>query len=86
MELIFHNAFRKGLEKLTSNQKHRVDQALDLFESNPFHPQLNNHGLKGKLKGFRAVSAGGDLCMIFREKENYHIVEFVLVGSHNQVY
>lgn len=86
MEIHFHKNFRKSLDKLPLNQKKRVSDVLDLFELNPHAEHLRNHALKGKLLGYRYISAGGDLRLIFREIDGYRIVEFILIGTHNQVY
>jgi len=86
MKVILHKQFRKNTEKLTSNQKKKVAEVLRLFRQNPHHPQLNNHALHGKDKTKRAISAGGDLRLVFEEENNYEIVMFVRVGTHNQVY
>jgi len=86
MRIRFHKDFRKGLKKLTPNQKIRVGETLEFFENDPFDPILKNHALKGNLLGYRAISAGGDIRLIFREQDNYVYVLFISVGTHNQVY
>lgn len=45
---------------------------------------LNDHSLKGKLKGKRAFSIAGDVRVVYEETEAEII--FLDVGSHNQVY
>ena len=62
------------------------DQTIEIFQKDPCHPTLKNHKLKGKFKDRRAISAGGDIRLIFEEYENYTLVLFLSVGSHNQVY
>ncbi|MEW6236322.1 MAG: hypothetical protein AB1656_13125 [Candidatus Omnitrophota bacterium] len=59
---------------------------LRIFKNNPFDHQLGNHALHGKQKGRRAISAGGDLRLVFIEINNYERVRFLAVGTHNQVY
>lgn len=86
MRVSFHRDFRKDLDRLTPHQKRRVDQALELFENHPFDPQLKNHPLHGDLKGRRAIVAGDDLHLVFRQENNYDEVVFLSVGTHNQVY
>ena len=86
MTVVLHRNFRKGLENLTSNQKKRVGEILQLFKDNPYDPQLKNHALHGKQKGLRAIYAGGDLRLVFKEENDCQRVIFVRVGTHNQVY
>lgn len=45
---------------------------------------LNDHPLKGKLKGKRAFSIAGDVRVVYEEADQSYI--FLDVGSHNQVY
>jgi len=86
MTIVLHRNFRKGLENLTSKQKTRVAEILQIFKDNPFDPRLGSHALHGKHKGTRAISAGGDLRLVFKEENDYQRVIFVRVGTHNQVY
>lgn len=86
MRLIYRKSFIKALDKLTPNQKKRVGQTLKQFESDHFHPTLNNHALQGKLKGLRSISVGGDLRILFAEEDNYAVVYLVFIGSHSQAY
>jgi addiction module RelE/StbE family toxin len=78
--------FDKAYAKLTDDDKDRVDDALRLFEKNPFNPSLDNHKLKGKLKEFRAITAGYDLRLVYREEGGHVVVIFLSVGTHDQVY
>jgi addiction module RelE/StbE family toxin len=86
MQIEFHKSFNKAFAKLTPKQKERVKGAIALFRQNPHHDQLKNHPLHGDQKGRRAIAAGGDLRLTFKEKNNYEYVIFVRVGTHNQVY
>lgn len=47
------------------------------------HP-LNDHALKGKLKGKRAFSVANDIRIVYEETDDAYI--FLDIGSHNQVY
>lgn len=78
--------FDKAYAKLTEANQTRVDDALRLFEKNPFDASLCNHILKGKLKRFRAISAGYDLRMVLQEQGGYVVVIMLNVGTHDQVY
>lgn len=72
--------------KLERRKKKAVDEAIDLFARHPFDPALNNHQLKGVLKGRRSISAGFDLRIVFREEGKYAFVSMIKVGSHEEVY
>lgn len=86
MKITFSKSFDKHFSKLTNKQQIKVDEVITLFRNDPYNLQLNNHPLHGKLKGFRAISAGGDMRLIFDVEGNYDRVKFYLVGTHNQVY
>ncbi|OGE71342.1 hypothetical protein A2617_00135 [Candidatus Daviesbacteria bacterium RIFOXYD1_FULL_41_10] len=57
---------------------------FELFLSNPFHPQLNNHLLTGNYKGYRSINITGDWRALYSENENSIIFE--LLGTHSQLY
>jgi addiction module RelE/StbE family toxin len=86
MKIIRTKKFVKNYSNLRHNEQSRVEEAILKFVNDPYHPILRNHALKGKMEGKRAIHAGGDLRIIFQEKENRIIVLMLAVGSHNQVY
>ncbi len=86
MEIHYHKDFEKRFRKLTPNIKSKVLKAIEKFISHPNHPTLRNHPLTGGLRGRRAFSVTGDIRIIFREYDNYTVVIFLDVGTHNQVY
>lgn len=86
MQIKFHNTFTKQYSKLNKQQQKKVDLTIGKFILNPFDKSLRNHKLKGKLKGFRAISAEFDLRLVFNLKDKYMEVVFLYVGTHNQVY
>lgn len=90
MRIRFKKSFTKQYHKLRQGEKQRINAALKVFSKNPFEPVLLNHPLnkrgKIKAKNLRAIAAGGDIRLIFRELDNYTEVLFLDVGSHNQVY
>ncbi len=65
MRFVHRKSFKKGLEKLTPNQKKRVAEVLHLFEKNPYNPHMKNHSLHRKLKDLRAISVGEDMRITF---------------------
>jgi mRNA-degrading endonuclease YafQ of YafQ-DinJ toxin-antitoxin module len=57
---------------------------LEMFMSGVRGNPINDHGLKGKKRMFRAWSVAGDVRVVYRETQDYY--EFLDIGSHNQVY
>jgi addiction module RelE/StbE family toxin len=86
MTIFFRKGFTKSYAKLSAGEKALVKQALEVFEEDPFHPDLKNHTLKGKLAGNRAFSAGFDLRVLYREEGGHAVVYLLKTGTHNQVY
>ena len=86
MELKFTKSFVKSYKKLSSRDRERVNAALIVFQEEPHHDRLYNHLLKGKLSGIRAISAGFDLRIVFREEDDYTVVYLLKAGTHNQAW
>jgi len=76
----------KSYQKLSLQEKQKVDQSLSEFQEDPHQPHLRNHALKGSMKSQRAFSAGFDLRIIYREEDDHTVVHLLKTGSHNQVY
>ena len=78
--------FDKAFAQLADRDQRRVESALKQFMDQPFHPALDNHALKGKLRGLRAISAGYDLRIVYKEENGHVIVMLLNVGTHDDVY
>ena len=86
MKIVYHKNFLKRYKKLSKDLRTKVEDAILLFSKNPKNKKLQNHALKGNMKGKRAISVAGDVRIIFEEHDNYVLVIMLDVGSHNQVY
>lgn len=86
MKIKKSKVFIKAFQRLDNNNRKKVSKTIDEFEINPFNPKLKNHILIDNLKGCRAISVDRKLRIVFREFENYHLVLFINVGSHDKVY
>jgi addiction module RelE/StbE family toxin len=86
MQIFIRKGFTKSYSKLSPRDQNLVNEALVVFEENPFQEELKNHALKGSMKGQRAFSAGFDLRIIYREEGDHAVVYLIKTGSHNQVY
>lgn len=49
-------------------------------------PKLNNHVLRGKLRGLRSINITGDWRAIFREYKKDKQILFDSLGTHSQLY
>ena len=86
MEIVITDKFSKKYRKLSNGLKAKIDSVLEKFIKDPFDAALLNHGLQGRLKGFRSIKAGIDLRIIFREEEGYFLVVLIDLGKHDDVY
>ncbi len=86
MQLIRHRQFRKQYAKLSKSQQELVNDAIIRFVKDPLDPALRNHKLKGRYSSLRSIDAAFDLRILFLEQDDYVLVTFLQVGSHNQLY
>lgn len=85
----YSKRFDKQLKKAPLEIKIVFRKKFALFLENPFHPQLNNHSLTGKLKGYRSINITGDWRAIYSEHQNSEgnsIIIFEVLGTHSQLY
>lgn len=86
MKVFYHKKFDKHFDNLSFKLKSKVVAAIELFKKNPLDPILRNHALTAEMRHKRAISATGDVRIIFEEHNNYFLVIMLDVGTHNQVY
>jgi len=86
MQIKYHKNFTKSFKKLTPSLKDKTKKVITKFTKNPRDKTLKNHKLTGKLNNKRAISVTGDMRIIFEQQNNYILVIFLDIGSHNQVY
>lgn len=85
MNIRLHKNFEKRFKKLPQHIQTKTKQRLVLFLENPFHPQLNNHPLKGSYLGYRSINITGNWRAIFKlVKEDEAI--FVTIDTHSNLY
>ena len=86
MKIRYHKRFEKQFKKLPLKTKNKVIEVIEIFVSNPYDERLSNHSLKGALLGKKAISASFDIRIIFEEFDDYALVIFIDLGTHNRVY
>jgi addiction module RelE/StbE family toxin len=89
--LLRSSAFVREARKIVKKQPNvaqNIRKALTLLTTDPFHPQLKTHKLKGDLKDSYACSANYDLRIIFTfvESEKGQAILLESIGTHNEVY
>jgi len=63
----------------------KYKERLKLFEKDRENRTLNDHKLRGKLRGARAFNVTGDIRVIYFERgQNYYV--FLDIGSHPRIY
>lgn len=73
--------FARALRKLPLVIQRQAVKKEELFKSNPLHPSLRLHQLKGKLGGLWSISITFHYRIIFRRMDDGVIV-FVSIGRH----
>lgn len=87
MKIHFTKNFKKAYAKRIqpkSNVVKRFEERYDLFLEDQTNEVLKDHGLSGKLQGYRAFSVTGDIRVVYYIHRD--IAYFVDIGTHNQVY
>ena len=84
MNLSASSYFRRRVKKLAPAERAALQKALERFQANPADPSLHLHKLSGHLSGRWAFSAGYDLRVVCRIRDD--IAELLTVGTHNEVY
>jgi len=89
--LLRSSAFvRAAKRRVRKNPREAEDirAALELLAEDAYHPQLQTHKLKGKLRGSWACSAGYDLRIVFKfvQHEGTEAILLETVGTHDEIY
>ena len=82
----YSKRFIKQFDQLRKNEKLRVIKTIELFRVDPFNKKLRNHQLLGEFDKYRSISAGGDIRLHYREKNDAITITFVAIGTHSQLY
>jgi addiction module RelE/StbE family toxin len=84
-KIYLHHNFIRQYRKLKKSVKKKFKERRDIFLSDPYHPILNNHPLKGKYEGYCSINIGGDLRAVYKRLNNEAIL-FAEIGSHSNLY
>ncbi len=85
--IVFDKVFVKNYKKriLPNVKLHKqYKRILLLFMYDPFHPQLKNHRLRGKMKEYRAFFVDDDCRVVYFETNTQ--IFFLNIGKHDEVY
>ncbi len=83
--ILFSTAFKKRYRKYLPNQRAHFKERLNLFETEPFHPLLNNHALHTPYDGCRSINMTGDIRAIY-EPTRPDLAYFIKIGTHPELY
>ena len=88
MKVKYLKQFRKDILKLNKKQLDQFKNRMAFFQLDTNHSYLDNHPLKGRLKGLYSINITGDIRAIYRSKQykNELVCEFVRLGTHSKLY
>ncbi|MFA5232344.1 MAG: type II toxin-antitoxin system mRNA interferase toxin, RelE/StbE family [Candidatus Paceibacterota bacterium] len=86
MKIVFAKRFQKQYRSVSKQIKEDFNGRLGIFMKNKHALVLNNHALKGRLKGYRSINVTGDWRAVFRESKDGNYTIFVLLGKHSDLY
>jgi len=84
MDISYSKNFIKKAKKLSPELRKRLYERVLIFSENPINPLLRNHTLKGKYKQYRSIDITGDVRVLYLQKNNEAIFDYV--GTHSQLY
>ena len=84
MTISYSKNFLKQAKKLSPKLRQKLQNSLRKFVSNPLHPDIRNHQLKGKYKEYRSIDVTGDVRALYLQREDEAV--FDAVGTHSQLY
>ena len=88
VRLEWSSRFERSLKKWVLKHpetRESIQQKLEQFSQNPFHPDLKNHKLSGQLHELRSISVWYDCRIVFKMVENTTAL-LVAIGTHDEVY
>jgi len=88
MLIKFNKNFKKQYDKADLKIQSTFQKKLKLFLNSPFHSQLNNHQLTGRLSGYRSINITGDWRALYSEytMDSKRVIIFEMIGTHSQLY
>lgn len=80
--ILYHPKFVRDFKRLHTNDQQRAVKMERVFKTNPLHPSLRLHSLKGKLAGLYSISVTMRIRIIFKRMDNGDII-FLSIGQHD---
>lgn len=74
----------KEINKKNPKLSKKIQKQLKFFSTNPKHPSLKTHKLKGSSSGRWSISIEGDIRMIYYLSGDEAV--FFDIGTHEEVY
>ena len=87
-KVLYSNNFKKSFRtKIAKDGKALKDfeKQWEIFINDPHDSRLENHKLKGKLKGYSAISIQYNLRLLYKEIDSETIAVYD-IGTHEAVY
>jgi len=84
MDIDYSKKFRKQYKKLPENIKERCRERLQIFKSNSFSRELNNHALQGEYSGCRSINITGNLRAVYEVRREG--LRFLAIDTHSNLY
>jgi mRNA-degrading endonuclease YafQ of YafQ-DinJ toxin-antitoxin module len=93
MQLVWSSSFSRELKRLIRRNpqlRRPIEQTLEQLSTDPFHPSLRTHKLKGDLAEKWACSIDYSNRIVFRfvrnPDSNEEEILLLALGSHDEVY
>ncbi len=88
MTIRYDPEFLKKLKKVNARIRKSLKLRLEIFYKGPLEPELNNHKLRDKYKGYRSIDINADWRAIYQEIQEGDelIAYFFEFGTHKELY
>ena len=88
MNVVYDKLFFDKLKKVDVRIQKSVKEKMLLFSKDPNSPQLNNHPLRDKYKGYRSIDITNDYRAIYQETKigDNTVAYFIALGTHKELY
>jgi len=80
----YHKKFKKQFKRFPKKIQDKFGYKLQIFVSDPYSIELNNHSLSGEWSGHRSIDITGDIRAVYRIENDDYL--FKAIGTHHQLY
>ncbi len=86
MQTFLHRQFLKKYQKLPKTVQNTFVERTHLLLTDPTHPLLRIHSLRGSLEPQKSMNITGDYRALFIVDEQKQTITFLQIDTHSELY